>query len=76
MCIQAIGGINNKVIPSLSRKNLKWLNVVLDLNGILCVCKEKRLMPSGTWYVVGNMLHSSNVPHLVAKKVVFFRLSC
>jgi hypothetical protein len=76
MCIQATGGISKKVIPSPSRKNLKWLNVVLDLNGILCVCKEERLMPSGTRYVVGNMPHSSNVPHLVAKKAVFVCPSC
>jgi hypothetical protein len=76
MCIQATGGISNKVIPSPSRTNLKWLNVVLDLNGILCVCKEERLMLSGTRYVVGNMPHSSNVPPLVAKEVVFIRPSC
>jgi hypothetical protein len=24
---------------------MKWLNVVLDLNGILCVCLEERLLP-------------------------------
>jgi hypothetical protein len=38
MSLQAGGGFDHKIIPSLSRANMKWLNVVLDLNGILCVC--------------------------------------
>jgi hypothetical protein len=76
MSMQATGYISYKIIPSPSRANMKWLNVVLDLNGILCVCQEQRLMPRGRTYVVGDLPHSSNVWHLVGKKVVFVQLSC
>ena len=32
------------IIPSLSRAVSRWLNVVLDLNGILCVCMEYKFL--------------------------------
>jgi hypothetical protein len=76
MPLQVGGNFDHKIIPSPSRANMKWLNVVLDLNGILCVCQEQRLMPRGRTYVVGDLPHSSNVWHLVGKKVVFVQLSC
>jgi hypothetical protein len=76
MSLQAGGGLNQKIIPSPSRTNLKWLNVVLDLNGILCICQEERLMPRRTVYVIGDLLHSSNVPRCVGKKIVFVCPSC
>jgi hypothetical protein len=53
MLMQAGGSYDHKIIPFLSRANIKWLNVVLDLNGILCVCQEKRLMPKSQAYVDG-----------------------
>jgi hypothetical protein len=55
---------------------MKWLNVVLDLNGILCVCLEERLMPRGQTYVVGKKPHSGTIPFLVGPKAVYIRPSC
>jgi hypothetical protein len=54
---------------------MKWLNVVLDLNGILCVCLEERLLPRGQTYVVGKKPHSGTVPFLVGPKAVYIRPS-
>ena len=34
-----------RTTPSPSRVVSRWLNVVLDLNGILCVCVEYRFLP-------------------------------
>jgi hypothetical protein len=65
-----------KIIPSVSRENPKWLNVVLDLNGLLCVCREKWLMPRGQVYVDGSRPYSASVPYLVGSKVVYIRPSC
>ena len=70
------GGLDNKIIPSPSRINMKWLNVVLDLNGILCVCQNERLMPRKTTYVVNSMLHSSSILHLVGQKAIYVCSSC
>jgi hypothetical protein len=55
---------------------MKWLNVVLDLNGILCICLKERLMPRRQTYVVGKKPHSSTVPFFVGPKAVYVRLSC
>jgi hypothetical protein len=51
------------------------LNVVLDLNGILCVCQEKRLMPRAQAYVDGSRPHSNTVPYLVGPKTIFICMS-
>jgi hypothetical protein len=76
MSQQAGGGFDHKIIPSQSRANMKWLNVVLDLNGILCACQEEWLMLSGTPYVVGNLSHSTNVLYLIGKKAIYVRPFC
>ena len=55
---------------------MKWLNVVMDLNGILCVCLDERLMPQGQAYVVSKKPHSGIVPFLVGPKAVYIRPSC
>ena len=55
---------------------MKWLNVVLDLNGILCVCLEERLMSQRQAYVVGKKPHSGTVPFLVGPKALYICLSC
>jgi hypothetical protein len=47
MTRQAGGSHKYKINPFLSRANIKWLKVVLDLNGILFVCLEERLMLRG-----------------------------
>jgi hypothetical protein len=59
------------IIPSPSRINIKWLNVVLDLNGILCVYKKKRQIPKGHAYVDGSRPHSGIVSYLVGSKAIF-----
>jgi hypothetical protein len=38
MSLEVGGSFDYKIIPSPSRADMKWLNVVLDLNGILCIC--------------------------------------
>ena len=35
-----MGGDQVESIPSPLRAVSRWLNVVMDLNGILCVCEE------------------------------------
>ena len=40
-----MGGDQVESIPSPSRAVNRWLNVILDLNGILCVCEEYRFLP-------------------------------
>ena len=56
--------------------SLKWLNVILDLNGILCVCEEKRFLPRNQQYNTVRGRHSSTVPSIVGPKAVFVRPSC
>ena len=56
--------------------NLKWLNVVLDLNRILCVCLEEKLLPRGQTYVVNKKPHSDTVPFLDGPKAVYIHPSC
>ena len=50
----------------------KWLNLVLDINGILCHCMEK-VATNGMPYVnnVKGGIHSSMVLTIVGPKVVF-----
>jgi hypothetical protein len=50
---------------------MKWQNIVLDLNGILCVCQEKRLMAHDQAYVDGSRSHSGTVPYFVGPKAIF-----
>jgi hypothetical protein len=55
---------------------MKWLNVVMDLNGIICVCLKERLLLRGQMYVVGKKPHFGTVPFLIGPKAVYFCLSC
>jgi hypothetical protein len=71
MLSQAGGNHNYKIIPSSSKANMKWQNIVLDLNGILCVCQEKRLMAHDQAYVDGSRSHSGTVPYFVGPKAIF-----
>lgn len=54
----------------------KWLNVILDLNGILCVSKERRFLPKGQVYNLVSNVHSSVLPVVVDLKAVFVRPQC
>ena len=73
MSLQASGSFDHKIIPSLLRTNMTWLNVVLNLNGILCICQETRHMPKDQAYMDGSRPHSSTISYLVGTKVVYVR---
>jgi hypothetical protein len=51
---------------------MKWLNVVLDLNEIFCICQDKRLMPKDQAYVDGSRPHSGIVPYFVGPRQFLF----
>jgi hypothetical protein len=55
---------------------MKWLNVVLDLNGIFYICLEERLLLRRQTYVVSKKPHSGTVPFFVGLKAVYVRPSC
>ena len=65
-----------RITPSLSRAVSRWLNVVLDLNGILCVCAEYRFLPRITAWNPESAPHSSSVPARIGPKAVYVRPSC
>jgi hypothetical protein len=52
---------------------MKWLNVVLDLNGILCVCLKERLMPRKQAHVIGLKPYSGTILYLVGPKAIYVR---
>jgi hypothetical protein len=76
MLPQACRSHDDKIIPSLSWTNIKWLNVVMDLKGILCVCQERRLMQKGQAYVDSLGIHSSIDPSPIVPKAIFVRPFC
>ena len=65
-----------KIFPSPSRAVSRWLNVVLDLNGILCVCEEYRYLPKIHLWNPESNPHSSFVPAKIGPKVVYVCPSC
>ena len=64
-----------RITPSLSRGVSRWLNVVLDLNGILCVCAEYRFLPRIAAWNPESVPHSSSIPARIGPKVVYVRPS-
>jgi hypothetical protein len=71
MLLQADRSHDYKIIPSPSRANIKWLNVVMDLNIKLCVYQEKKLMPKGQAYVDNSRFYFGIVYYLLGPMVVF-----
>ena len=65
-----------RIIPSSSRVVSRWLNVVLDLNGILCVCAEYRFLPKIALWNLKSAPHSSLVPSKIGPKEVYVRPLC
>jgi len=62
--------------PLRSRVAQKWLNVVLDLNEILCVYED---IKSKGWYSnIGesSKAHFAVVPIIVGKKEIYVRPNC
>ena len=54
----------------------RWLYVVLDLNGILCVCEEYRFLPKiQAWNLESNP-HSSSILAKIGPKAVYVHPSC
>ena len=64
-----------RITTSPSRAVSRWLNVVLDLNGILCVCAEYRFLPRIVARNPESALHSSSVPARIGPKAVYVRPS-
>lgn len=66
-----------KIRQSLSEPGRRWLNVVLDLNGILCECKEARFTtpPITVWNRESDPF-SSSVPSMIGPKAVYVRPHC
>lgn len=62
--------------PVLKETQSRWLNIVFDLNGILCACEEFRLRPSNLRYKSDDASHSSTVPAQVGPKLVWVRPGC
>jgi hypothetical protein len=67
----------NMVVVVLSSNVPRWLNVIVDLNGILCSCvqkssgsrkgyQQKRFFPKG-------FVHSASVPMCIGPKAVYIR---
>ncbi len=54
----------------------RWLNVILDLNGILCVCLDRRHMAKDQVYNDISQPHSSVLPAVVGPKAVYVRPHC
>ena len=65
-----------RITPSLSRAVSRWLNVVLDLKGILCVCAEYIFLPRIAAWNPESAPHSSLVPARIGPKAVYVRPSC
>ncbi len=64
-----------RTVSSLgSQPRGKWLNLVLDLNGILCQCVDKSQLPKNAWVnPVDWHAFSSAVPTLLGPKHVYTR---
>ena len=65
-----------RIIPSPLRAVSMWLNVNLDLNGILCVCAEYRFLPRITTWNPKSAPHSSSIPTRIGPKAVYVCSSC
>ena len=66
-----MGGDQGEIIPSPSKAVNRWLNVVLDLNGILYVCEEYKFLPK-----IQSNPHSSSVPTKIGSKAIYIYLLC
>ena len=65
-----------RITPSSSRAVSRWLNVVIDLNGILYVCTEYRFLPRIAAWNLESAPHSFSVPMRIGPKAVYVRPSC
>jgi hypothetical protein len=71
-CLVSEEYVPEGVSPVVLTTKAKWLNIILDINGILCHCMEKAgasRMPF--LYDVKQGIHSSTVPTIVGPKAIF-----
>lgn len=54
----------------------RWLNVVLDLNGLLCVCEDAKSKGWTKHMGDAQQPHSATIPALVGPKIVYVRPNC
>ena len=54
----------------------KWLNVVLDLNGILCVCEDWKSNQSTKQSNNSSAPHSATIGAIVGMKAVYVHPNC
>ena len=54
----------------------KWINIILDLNGIMCVAEEWKSKGSIKQFNHQSEPHSATIPTIVGPKVVYVRPGC
>ena len=59
-----------------SRTDEKWLNVMLDLNGILCVCEDWKSNRSTKQYNNSSAPHLATIGAIVGMKAVYVCPNC
>lgn len=65
-----------RVPRTVDRLVKPWLNIVFDLNGILCVSEEFRWRSRDQAFIDCSLPHSSAVPAKVGPKLVYVRPGC
>jgi hypothetical protein len=71
-CLVSEEYVPKGVSPIVLTTKAKWLNIVLDINGILCHCIEKAGMSKMPFvYDERQRIHSSTVPTIVGPKAIF-----
>jgi hypothetical protein len=64
------------MVAAIESANVQqWLNVILDLNGVLCSCIQKSTMtrrgPQQKPYYAEGFLHSTTIPTCIGPKAVY-----
>lgn len=70
------GGSSENIGLPRSIATNRWLNVILDLNGILCVCEEFRLLSKSIQLNILSKSRTTCRPALVGPKAVYVRPNC
>nr|PNR26859.1 hypothetical protein PHYPA_030340 [Physcomitrium patens] len=74
--VRSEGPLEDLGRPLRSRAVDKWLNIVLDLNGILCVCEDWKSNRSTKQYSNSSALHSATIGAIMGMKAVYVRPNC
>ena len=73
-CLLSKEYVPEGVSPIVLTTKAKWLNIILDINGILCHCMEKAGMSKMPFvYDVKHEIHLSKVPTIVGPKAAYTR---